>query len=85
MVSYKKAAEHERLVGGGEFGEGHEEGGGEGEGVVEEEAGFSVRGEGELRGFLIGVKGGSMFRTFVPKGFLGLGIGLGMSSLRFWV
>jgi hypothetical protein len=43
VVSYKKAAEHERLVGGGEFGEGHEERGGERQGVVEEEAGFSVR------------------------------------------
>ena len=47
----EEAAEHEGFVGGGEFGEGHEEGGGDGEGVVEEQAGFSVIGEGDFRLF----------------------------------
>ena len=40
------------VLGGGEFGEGHEEGGGDGEGVVEEEAGFSVWKKEILEGFL---------------------------------
>jgi len=55
MVSYQKAAEHEGFVGGGEFGEGHEEGGGDGQGVVEEQAGFSVRKKEILEGFFMGI------------------------------
>ena len=47
----EEAAEHEGFVGGGEFGEGHEEGGGERQGVVEEQAGFSGREKEILEGF----------------------------------